>query len=144
MARILALAVVLVLVGTISAQSHKGCYKRKWGTFRTRETSDDMTNQKCVDICAKEDKPYAGTYETKCGCGTSTELERLGDPTDASECSSACGGDASQTCGQGNGRLTVWSTGKGKREMSEMEELMELEREVSELEAHHQHHQHHQ
>ncbi|XP_078580013.1 uncharacterized protein LOC144864106 isoform X2 [Branchiostoma floridae x Branchiostoma japonicum] len=130
MARVLALVVVIGLVGAISAQSYKGCYKRKWGTFRTRDTSDDMTNEKCVEICAKEGLPYAGTYETKCGCGRESELTRLGDPTDESECASTCGGDVTQKCGQGNGLLTVWATGKEKREMKEAEDVKEDTREA--------------
>ncbi|XP_035671537.1 WSC domain-containing protein ARB_07867-like isoform X1 [Branchiostoma floridae] len=137
MARVLALVVVLGLVGAISAQSYKGCYKRKWGTFRTRDSSDDMTNEKCVEICAKEGLPYAGTYETKCGCGRESELTRLGDPTDESECASTCGGDVTQKCGKGNGLLTVWATGKEKREMNEVEDVKQ---DMRELEHHHHHH----
>ncbi|XP_066270446.1 uncharacterized protein [Branchiostoma lanceolatum] len=114
----------------LETQSYKGCYKRKWGTFRTQATSDDMTNQKCVDICAKEGLPYAATYETKCGCESAEKFARLS-PADESECFSACGGDATQKCGQANGRLSVWTTGNGKREMAEgMEEVKEHLREL--------------
>ncbi|XP_066270455.1 uncharacterized protein [Branchiostoma lanceolatum] len=140
MSRVLALVVLLGLVGAISAQSYKGCYKRKWGTFRTHETSEDMTNQKCVAVCKEEGLPYAGTYETKCGCEGEEKFGRLSPADDESECSSSCGGDVTQKCGERNGRLTVWTTGEEKREMTEVEDVQQ---ETKELEHHHHHHHHH-
>ncbi|CAH1251690.1 Hypp9123 [Branchiostoma lanceolatum] len=98
-----------------------------------------MTNQKCVEICAKEGLPYAGTYETKCGCEGEEKFERLSPADDESECSSSCGGDVTQMCGERNGRLTVWTTGEEKREMTEVEDVQQ---ETKELEHHHHHHHH--
>ncbi|CAH1251692.1 Hypp9124 [Branchiostoma lanceolatum] len=110
----------------ISAQSYKGCYKRKL-VFNEVVSADEITNQRCAFYCKeKEGLPYSATFETNCGCLSETELEGLGDPTDESECSTSCGGDVTQKCGQGNEILSVWTTGlgQGKREMAEeMEEV---------------------
>ncbi|XP_066270459.1 uncharacterized protein [Branchiostoma lanceolatum] len=160
MSRGLALVVLFGLVGAISAQSYKGCYYRQWGVFTFKKSGDDMTNQKCAELCKKDSFPYSGTYYygKKCSCGKEAEFGgRYPLKTaEESKCSSACAGDPKQKCGQGNGFMSVWNTGyvePGKRGMAEKleevngrlreliakremaEEMEEIEEQLRELEA---------
>jgi hypothetical protein len=68
--------------------------------------SDDMTLEMCADFCS--DYIYWGTeYSKECFCGNSLHEDSEERPLD--ECSTVCGGDDTQYCGNGD-RLELYST----------------------------------
>jgi hypothetical protein len=67
-----------------------------------------MTNQMCVNFCFGKGYPYAGTeYHTECFCGD--KLAPGGVKTLEADCSTPCGGGATEPCG-GPNRLTLYKT----------------------------------
>lgn len=82
-------------------------------TINLANTADaQMTNDKCVQFCFGKGFPYAGTeYTSECYCGT--QLATGGVEAADGDCSSSCGGNATQPCG-GPGRLTLYHTSEIK------------------------------
>ncbi|GAB0136237.1 hypothetical protein EsDP_00004548 [Epichloe bromicola] len=80
-------------------------------TINGADTADgQMTTQKCTQFCFTKGFPYAGTeYTSECYCGS--QLASGGVKAPATDCSMACGGNATQPCGGGS-RLTLWKTSK--------------------------------
>lgn len=80
-------------------------------TINAANTADaQMTTQKCTQFCFTKGFPYAGTeYTSECYCGS--QLATGGVKAPATDCSMACGGNATQPCGGGS-RLSLWKTSK--------------------------------
>ena len=72
------------------------------------ESSDDMTIEKCLNICRSKNVPYSGlewSYECHCGNAPESGFEWAW----LDKCNDKCAGDSSQTCG-GSEALNVWNT----------------------------------
>ncbi|KND94716.1 putative fungistatic metabolite [Tolypocladium ophioglossoides CBS 100239] len=93
--------------------TYQGCYVDVGRTINLANTADpQMTNDKCVQFCFGKGFPYAGTeYYTQCYCGN--QLATGGVKAADGDCSTACGGNATQPCG-GPNRLTLYQTAKIK------------------------------
>lgn len=87
-----------------------GCApEERWandGPFRTlsgaTESSDDMTNERCMAFCAGQGFAFAGTeWSRECWCGNSVAPTRIPATTLASlaTCDFRCSGDNAQLCG---------------------------------------------
>lgn len=78
-------------------------------TLEGPATADaEMTSERCVKFCFAKGYPYAGTeYHTECYCGT--KVATGGSKAVEGECSTPCGGNATQACG-GPKRLTLYQT----------------------------------
>lgn len=78
-------------------------------TINSANTVDaKMTNDKCVQFCFQRGFPYAGTeYHSECYCGD--KLATGGVKVNGQDCTTACGGNATQVCG-GPNRLTLYHT----------------------------------
>lgn len=106
---------------TISGYSYTGCYADNSssrvlsGITFANVGLGSVTNTKCVDYCSAHGYSVAGTeYGGQCFCDDSLPATVL----DASECSMACEGDATETCG-GSLALSVYSkSGSSSRRMS--------------------------
>ncbi|XP_078577366.1 uncharacterized protein LOC144862600 [Branchiostoma floridae x Branchiostoma japonicum] len=115
MARILAAsAVLLLLIGVVSAQSLIGCYKGDDATISADAESADMTNVDCAAHCGAQGKAYAATGEGKY-CTCLADLSGL-TAAPAAECNSPCTGDhTGDMCGGADGTVTVASTAKSSK-----------------------------
>ncbi|KAK4172048.1 WSC domain-containing protein [Triangularia setosa] len=87
---------------------YSGCFSEASGTqilpYRSPESPDDMTVEKCVAECKGNGYRYAGlVYYGVCYCGQTVK----GDLTEESECSFPCKGDDSQICGA-NGKFSIY------------------------------------
>ncbi|PQE31984.1 WSC domain-containing protein [Rutstroemia sp. NJR-2017a WRK4] len=106
---------------TISGYSYTGCYADNSsnrvlsGVKFANVGLGSVTNTKCVDYCSAHGYSVAGTeYGGQCFCDNKLPATVL----DASKCSMACEGDATQTCG-GSLSLTVYSkSGSSSRRMA--------------------------
>ncbi|ROT40395.1 WSC-domain-containing protein [Sodiomyces alkalinus F11] len=87
---------------------YSGCYADADGNslvYRSSETSDDMTVEKCSAICKGNGFAHSGLkYYGICYCGNVIEGAQL----DESQCSHPCNGDRDQVCG-GDNSLSVYS-----------------------------------
>lgn len=88
---------------------YSGCFQEAANTqilpFRSPQSSDDMTVEKCVAECKGNGYRYAGlVYYGVCYCGQTVN----GQETAESECNLPCNGDKTQTCG-GNSIFSVYS-----------------------------------
>ncbi|KAL2154832.1 hypothetical protein VTH82DRAFT_3508 [Thermothelomyces myriococcoides] len=88
---------------------YRGCYTDVPGrTINSASYSDDanMTIAACLDYCASEGFPYAGTeYSVECFCGTTLhpDSEKVAD----SKCNMPCSGAPNEPCGAGS-RLSLF------------------------------------
>ena len=63
-------------------------------------SSDDMTNEMCVDFCGGKGFSVAATeYNRECYCGNSIPSSAMPVPGVVGTCTSACVGDSTQNCG---------------------------------------------
>lgn len=75
-------------------------------SFDITVPADTFTPSTCLDACRLQGFPYAGTeYGRECWCGTN--LGTYSKKVDSEECSIACAGDDSKTCG-GRSRLELF------------------------------------
>ncbi|KAK0623861.1 hypothetical protein B0T14DRAFT_495263 [Immersiella caudata] len=85
-----------------------GCYTDSTsnrGLPVSATVSGGMTPAKCQSACASKGYPLAGVeYGVECWCGSA--IGERSNKSKESDCSMACAGDSSQTCGAGN-RLNV-------------------------------------
>lgn len=86
--------------------SYKGCYVDNVGGQRALGAStyadDQMTVESCASFC-KQHRFFGVEYGRECWCGDAEPSTKA----DRAECSFACPGDASKTCGAGD-RLDVY------------------------------------
>ncbi|XP_078576919.1 uncharacterized protein LOC144862380 [Branchiostoma floridae x Branchiostoma japonicum] len=112
--------VLLLAIGSGSAQSHQGCYTYTGSedTLTADQASPDMTNTDCVQQCAAQGKAYSATGEGKfCSCLTAADLQILSQVPN-SRCDVSCTGDLKSKCGGNEQIVTVWSTGQAKRTLT--------------------------
>ncbi|KAM3076049.1 hypothetical protein ACMFMG_006438 [Clarireedia jacksonii] len=110
-----------IVPSTISGYSYTGCYADSQSSRALSGITfadvglGSVTNTKCVDYCSAKGYSVAGTeYGGQCFCDNSLPATVL----DASKCSMACEGNATETCG-GSLALTVYSkSGSSSRRMS--------------------------
>ncbi|KAK8232248.1 hypothetical protein HDK90DRAFT_467432 [Phyllosticta capitalensis] len=97
-------------VASISGWSYKGCYvDNKYGRIMANQQPDSntLTNEACIQTCAKQGYSVAGTqYSSQCFC--SNFLQNSASLTSDSDCSMPCSGNSTQKCGAGN-RDSIWS-----------------------------------
>ncbi|KAK5990459.1 WSC domain-containing protein [Cladobotryum mycophilum] len=95
--------------GFANGWQYQGCYVDVGRTINVANTADaQMTNQECVSYCFGKGLPYAGTeYYTQCFCGSA--LATGGVKGNEADCSTPCGGNATEACG-GPNRLTLYTT----------------------------------
>jgi hypothetical protein len=95
-----------------SGWSYKGCYiDNADGRIFGHQQPDNatLTIESCVSTCIGLGYTVAGMeYSVQCFCDD--YIMNGGALTTDSDCSMACGGDASEDCGAGN-RLSVYATG---------------------------------
>ncbi|KAM0332583.1 hypothetical protein ACHAQA_002867 [Verticillium albo-atrum] len=89
--------------------AYQGCYVDVDRTLTgASRVSADMTNEICTAFCASRGFSYAGTeWYQECFCGNA--LAAGGVIANELDCSTPCGGDATQPCGGAN-RLTLYFT----------------------------------
>ncbi|KAH8839061.1 hypothetical protein MCOR27_010609 [Pyricularia oryzae] len=86
---------------------YMGCYVDIGRSLGAAATSSGlMTAEACINFCTSKGMQFAGTeYHNECYCDSS--LPSAATLVADSECSTACSGDATQSCG-GPSRLTVY------------------------------------
>ncbi len=97
----------------IAGYGFRGCYTdsapRTLDTYST--TSNAMTQEFCVDVCAARGYEFAGVeYGSQCFCGNGISVSadgRSGVKVKEDECGMICGGDRTELCGAGN-RVGIW------------------------------------
>ncbi|XP_078579078.1 uncharacterized protein LOC144863604 isoform X2 [Branchiostoma floridae x Branchiostoma japonicum] len=112
--------VLLLAIGSGSAQSYQGCYTYTGSedTLTADQASPDMTNADCVQHCAAQGKTYSATGEGKfCSCLAAADLQILSQVPN-SRCDVNCTGDLKSKCGGNEQTVTVWSTGQAKRTLT--------------------------
>ncbi|KAK7420855.1 hypothetical protein QQZ08_010184 [Neonectria magnoliae] len=84
--------------GKIGDYSYLGCFGSNSGfpTFDLTEESNDMTLEKCIDVC--NGATYAGAFEGKCYCADGLDADTRAIP-DEKECDHVCPGDQDEFCG---------------------------------------------
>ncbi|KZT03065.1 copper radical oxidase [Laetiporus sulphureus 93-53] len=92
----------------------QGCYTDNTAsrtlTGASYTSTDNMTVESCINFCDSLSTTYvyAGVeYAQECYCGN--DIENGGTHSNASECNSACSGDANEICGAGNRLNLYWS-----------------------------------
>ncbi|KAA1470743.1 copper radical oxidase [Dentipellis sp. KUC8613] len=93
--------------------SSLGCYTDNPGARTLSSASfvstDNMTVESCVSFCDSQAFIFAGVeFAQECYCGD--RLENGGTNATASDCSTPCSGNATETCGAG-GRLSLYWSG---------------------------------
>ncbi|KPM44329.1 hypothetical protein AK830_g2144 [Neonectria ditissima] len=82
----------------IGDYSYLGCFgsSSSFPTFDLTEESENMTLEKCIDVC--NGATYAGTFEGKCYCADGLDADTRAVP-DESDCDHVCPGDEDEFCG---------------------------------------------
>ncbi|KAI0925387.1 hypothetical protein AcV7_005644 [Taiwanofungus camphoratus] len=92
--------------------TYEGCYTDNTAartlTGSSYTSTDNMTVESCISYCDSGSYVYAGVeYAQECYCGNN--IENGGSNTTATDCNSACTGNANETCGAGDRMNLYWS-----------------------------------
>ncbi|PMD60425.1 WSC-domain protein [Hyaloscypha bicolor E] len=90
--------------------SYQGCYTEVGRTLNGASYSNDttMTDESCISFCSAKGFLYAGTeYASQCFCDSTIAPGALA--VNATDCSMACTGNATESCGGPNRLSLFWS-----------------------------------
>ena len=83
--------------------------------------SNDMTVEKCVELCKKRHYIYAGLeYSSECFCGNKLDPVGIPKPDSVGNCDMRCSGNKTQKCGDG-GRLSLYKRCKSNKKCKNVE-----------------------